>query len=481
MKLNVNYPFPEFPVYVNKLHGTITSGGIEILGLQASAIARRKPAGDPVLEKYGFLAHYDRAQNSLNELARLSTQIGLENHLGIKVKTFEILDDRDQVPMDNLMSPHLIESLGDMPLIQADVIIANSIGELPEEADLPSTVTVVDHKKIGADTGALLAVGYNLLSRNRDENLSLALIGIKDNGFVLTREAASTPDPEPFTSSRGLSVILMKRSGDYLWVLLRKREKVLRKTVVVQVENDRFEWVDVGRKIMKEELDNDSPNKSRVVFVGQTDFENGLLGLVNCLRKEPGGEIVRGILVQDPKAPKFSLTEPLYAKQLDNDLAISVLRPHGTWGTYRHWLLPTPVPREFTHVYVNQLVRGDMSSLAWLEGPLGQLTEDHPDIVDVTYATINFRDIMLASGRLAVEVVAETRQLAEAVLGYEYIGIHRRSGKRVMGVLTKAMTNMCIADNDLCWELPNHWSMEDAASACLVYATSYYALHQYGK
>lgn len=114
------------------------------------------------------------------------------------------------------------------------------------------------------------------------------------------------------------------------------------------------------------------------------------MGLINCLKQEPGGEIVRGILIQDPTAPEFSLQNPLYAKQIAKDLVVSVLRENGVWGSYRHLPLPPLAPKPVRQSWVNQLVRGDLSSLTWLEGPI-QLGFEHKDLVKIIYSSINFK------------------------------------------------------------------------------------------
>lgn len=114
------------------------------------------------------------------------------------------------------------------------------------------------------------------------------------------------------------------------------------------------------------------------------------MGLVNCLRQEPGGELVRGVLIQDPKAPEFSLENPLYAKQLKKDLAVCVLRENGCWGSYRHLPLPPQEPAPVPHALINQMVRGDLSSLTWLEGSIDPIKKKN-DIVNVVYSSINFK------------------------------------------------------------------------------------------
>jgi len=100
----------EFPVHVYKKWKTIISGGIEIRGLGAKPILRRFSTGDPIIEEYKFVAYRDRVQVSLKEAIRLSTQIALEYHQTIHVKTLELIDDSDNVTTDELASPMLIES-----------------------------------------------------------------------------------------------------------------------------------------------------------------------------------------------------------------------------------------------------------------------------------------------------------------------------------------------------------------------------------
>ena len=87
---------------------------------------------------------------------------------------------------------------------------------------------------------------------------------------------------------------------------------------------------------------------------------------------------------------------------------------------------------------------------------------------------------MLATGKLAVEVVAKTRQAQECVLGFEYCGT-TIDGKRIMGMMeNRAMTNLGIADTNLAWDIPDDWTFEDAATVPCVYGTCFYALYIIG-
>lgn len=101
-------------MYNYKEAGIIRSGGIEVRGLKASAIARRKPLGMPVLEKYVFVPNLEPESLDLHTALRACIHIVLENQLGNHVKTIE-LPHPDTMPL----SPTVALILGDLPLIQA--------------------------------------------------------------------------------------------------------------------------------------------------------------------------------------------------------------------------------------------------------------------------------------------------------------------------------------------------------------------------
>jgi len=102
------------PVYNYKDVGIIRSGGIEVQGLMASAVARRKPLGMPVLEKYVFIPNSEPESLDYNTALRACIHIVLENQLGSRVKTIE-LPHPDTMPL----SPTVARILEDLPLIQA--------------------------------------------------------------------------------------------------------------------------------------------------------------------------------------------------------------------------------------------------------------------------------------------------------------------------------------------------------------------------
>ncbi|KAF7995900.1 hypothetical protein HCN44_007007 [Aphidius gifuensis] len=477
-----------FQVICDKTLDTIVSGGIEICGLNASAIARKKNAGQPVLETYKFVANQDNKVISMRDAICTATHLALEHHQGVKVKTLEFFGEQESRKIEHLISPMILEILEDIPMMQADVEIVFK-GTGFEDENLPQTINKVsDLKKLSPDSNALVVTGKNLLS-SQSSLMPKALEVLKKDGFLLTFESKGYDEKflQQLLIKQNLNLILRKVVDGSIVFLLRKITKIPETSVIVGVSNDSFTWVNNLKAALKAEIEKESQLSSRILIVSEKSFENGLLGLVNCLRREPGGELVRGFLLQDPNAPDFDIENPFYKEQLNLDLAINVLRPHPSnlknakpiWGTYRHFHIPKEELKIKHHAWANEFVRGDLSSFRWLEGPI---TPDccHPDLVKIVYSAINFRDVMLATGKLAAEVLARTRQEEECVLGFEYSGIDSKN-ERIMGMYDrKVMANMAIINRNFSWKVPKSWTLEDAATVPCVYVTCFYALYSKG-
>ncbi|XP_025993195.1 fatty acid synthase [Solenopsis invicta] len=470
---NLDSEDKQFPVHVYKEWETIISGGIEIRGFKATALPRQLD-NNPVLEEYKFVAHRDRAQVSLKEAIRLSTQIAIEYHQAIHVKTIELIDDSDNVTTDKLASPMLTEILNDLPLIQANVHLSAPSNHFDVDS-LPTNVISIDINKVSKEDNILLAIGIGLLSKNKKHQLEQILPKLRNDGFVLTREKSSKFENLPIFS-KNLDMILEKSIGEETIVLLKKKEQLqIKKTEVVHVNNNEFTWLKKLNSLMNEE---NETNDMRIILVSEGELESGLLGFVNCLRKEPGGEIIRSILIQDSKAPQFSLQNPLYVEQLRLDLPINVLRPGKIWGSYRHQPLSSLQPKLVHHAYVDQMIPGDPSSLRWIEG---SLPPDQKDLVHVVYSPLNFRDVMLATGKFVLDTDSLHSRHDKCLFGLEYAGIDT-AGCRVMGLCCrKGITNIIKANKRFCWNVPDNWSLEDAATVPYVYALCYNALYQRGE
>lgn len=112
-------------------------------------------------------------------------------------------------------------------------------------------------------------------------------------------------------------IISIQDTGLEYLVLFRKRIGAKpAKFVKLVTEDDSYAWIDK----VKEEL----KTGQKLVIYNENEYFNGLLGLVNCLRREPGGEVVHGFLISDPSAPPFNPDLEFYEEQLDKDLALNV-------------------------------------------------------------------------------------------------------------------------------------------------------------
>ena len=91
------------------------------------------------------------------------------------------------------------------------------------------------------------------------------------------------------------------------------------------------------------------------------------------------------------------------------------------------------------HAYVNVLTRGDLSSLHWVESPLKYFSStsaarDNMELCTVYYTALNFRDVMLATGKLPPDAIPGDLAAQDCILGMEFSG-RDAEGNRVMGLL----------------------------------------------
>lgn len=193
----------------------------------------------------------------------------------------------------------------------------------------------------------------------------------------------------------------------------------------------------------------------------------GLAGLVRCLRREPGSERIRTLIVPDSDDIPVSAVEE--AERLD--LAVNIVRD-GTLGHEAHWPLPEAGAQILDSAELAIGSRGDLGSLHWINAqPMGNGAR----VYTAHYAGVNFKDVMLASGKLPPNAFEGPMA---TTLGGEFSG-YSPHGERVMGYLPTAMaTHMAVPADDerFIWRIPDRWTLEEAATVPVVYMTAYLAL-----
>jgi fatty acid synthase len=67
--------------------------------------------------------------------------------------------------------------------------------------------------------------------------------------------------------------------------------------------------------------------------------------------------------------------------------------------------------------------------------------------------------------------------LFDCIIGLEFAGRRSDTGKRVMGMVPfKGIATTLLTYKDYLWDVPDEWTLEDAATVPVVYTTAYYAL-----
>ncbi|XP_059474548.1 fatty acid synthase-like [Neocloeon triangulifer] len=484
-------------------HEVLQAGGVEIRGVQASVIARRKPKADPLLETYQLVPYRPADVLSDSAALRVCAHVALENSMACaKLKVVEWVPPIE-TNANCLLTLKLPTIFADLPMISAEITLFGAGAVLTEtltDGNMLSGVTLDERRGIPRDSAAnLMTCGEGSTMLLLPEVFADAVAATLPRGFIILQlKKDEWKDAEAKLQNLGCLVISVVPFNDEdnedeeegVFVLARKMEssaaqpdEVKGKDWVIHIPESqinfgenlggaKFEWV--GE--LQEALASDPP-PHRVYLVSQHAPLSGIMGLVNCLARETQGDIVRCVFVLDEAAPEFSVEAPFYAEQLRKDLLVNVAVTGEGWSSFRH--LPLECETALvSHAYVNVMTRGDLSSFKWLQGPLSDLRQDFgaKNLYHVYFSALNFRDVMTATGKLAVEVIAPDRRSQDCVQGLEFSG-RDADGNRVMGLVSSgALANVVLADPLLVWDVPSEWTLEEAATVPAVYCTVYYAL-----
>ncbi|XP_053662286.1 fatty acid synthase-like [Anopheles marshallii] len=446
---------PSYNVCFDPDLNLLQCGAIEIRGLNASTIARRLPPGVPVLESYRFQPYYP--QNTVQPATAVSTivQMILENQSTILFTVTEV-HSKTRGPIISLFG----DAIGDLPLVKAHLTLLSSAKPEP----IPNVT--ISEDKLMKQRNVLLLICENLF--NDDEFISDAINSLSDQGFILLREAQGY---RLQNSHRRLQLVSTIPIEGETFLLLQQKKSAMNTCVdahVIQISSNdtAHNWL----LELKQEV-----KTKPVILCAQNDPSSGIIGLVNCIRKEPNIQTVSCFFIDDPNAPPFDSSNPFYKDQIELGLAINVYR-HGEWGSYRHFkLLEEPRYESTTnHCFANCVKPGDLSSFTWMVGPLSEQPPSSP-LVKVVYSSLNFKDVMIATGRLTIETFCTNRLQQECILGFEYSGV-TATGKRVMGIIPAgSMATIVEADSLFTLDVPDECTLEQAATIPTVYATVYAA------
>lgn len=261
--------------------------------------------------------------------------------------------------------------------------------------------------------------------------------------------------------------------------------KAKEQRVIYATEND-YKWVN-QLKTELENADNKLVENVNIWVVANDTPNNGIVGLTTCLKLEQNGHHIRSIFTSNlPQLAnqKVDFSKSPFKELLEGDLVSNVLTESSANSSYRHLTLPSvdsEITKQTKHAFLNVLTRGDLSSLRWFESENKNFNEKaakNDYLAHVYYAPLNFRDVMLASGKLPPDALPGDLALEECILGLEFAG-RDASGKRIMGMVpAKGLATDVVLNNetDFIYPVPDNWTLEQAATVPVAYSTAYYAL-----
>ncbi|KAG5668080.1 hypothetical protein PVAND_016035 [Polypedilum vanderplanki] len=445
--LDKNETFKAF--YCSKMK-ILQCGGVEIRGVQTQTVNRRPPNGIPILESYQFIPHYKNLVLSKIDIARFCIQLAIENFATAKISAVEIDMNDDKEPLCG----YFYAGINEQPLITAE------LNYLTSRDDVKIPYVNVTNEKFSSFNNSIFVIRSNCLSDN-DFMESIAL-QTNEKCFILTRESLESSMNIIFPQN--VQIIAKFSSDNEIFVLLQYLKiKVNLPSNIIKITNDDFSWLDKLKSIAKSEP---------TIVYAENEEISGIIGLVNCIRKEPGCQMVRCFFIDDCNAPPFNIDDEFYKTQINKNLAMNVFRDR-QWGSYKHLLLD-PIYEKIPQngaCYANVLTRGDLSSFKWFQSHLTDLS--HKNVVKVHCSSLNFRDVMLATGKLSADIFGNNRLDQMYLFGLEFSGI-TNNGRRVMGLRNcNAHATHILADKELLWDVPDNWTLEEAATVPCVYATVY--------
>ncbi|XP_054161233.1 fatty acid synthase-like [Oppia nitens] len=270
-------------------------------------------------------------------------------------------------------------------------------------------------------------------------------------------------------------------------VLFRKIETkptVPEKHNIIEINASDMSWFETLKTRVTENID----TKDNIWLIANDSQHNGIVGLINCLRLEPGGDSLRCLFDCNSNKSSIKFTEKPYSDILNNDLAINVINERLV-GTYRHITLPKNYDKIPSNEYfLNVGLNRDLSHLQWYDSRHIVTTDEFYDLCNVhkhqirchVYSSgLNFRDVMLATGRL---ISGPETLFTDCLLGFEFAGRRSDTGERVCGFnMSRCFGTTIDANENLISPIPDNWSMDDAITILSTYSTVWYGLLERGQ
>lgn len=282
-----------FEVQINNELDIVQAGAVEICGMVTSTVARRKAAGELILESYKFVPHNPTPLWTQREAFRFCIQLLVENHPTLtNVKVVNIIMSSS----DGNLSSVLQELFDEIPSITHSMTVLTDQEEVDQNKHTNSHVIIFSHP---LDTALLETSHQSLVNQ----------------GFVIVNQPLT--ENVDWLPALGFNLIArIPTETDTIFLLRRKEINQIGLVINISKSND-FDWLPKVQNAMKTQS---------ILLVAQNDQCSGIIGLVNCIRREPDIKHVSCVFIDDDTAPPFEVTNRFYADQLSLHLAFNVYR-----------------------------------------------------------------------------------------------------------------------------------------------------------
>jgi len=402
-----------------------------------------------ILKSFQNKEEYDLSRDIINQVSKnerfIRPLLDIVSENNVPKKDIKVLEINLSNAIMASETDHYLASNQIYPINVEYTIAHNSIENLHEDYKNKSFKLIQwDHKKtsfpseISTMDLIIFRDSQELFHLKLDEFLREIYEKIVNKGFFLSLFRCKLTEPElalnhiydnnnnnPNFSKRinefkitamkiGLNVICRKTDSiGSIAILFRKvipNDRIrAENNMIIEINDNYNKWLDVLKEKVKENIENKkTDNEMKNIWLIANDSSiNGIIGLTNCLRQEPGGESIRCIFDYDKQMKNLDFSSKPFSDILSNDLAINVIRD-GKLGTYRHLRVPKNHDKiESNDYFLNIGPNGDLSSLQWFDSKNIKPNDTYinvdnrqiPQIRCNIYSTgLNFRDVLMATG-----------------------------------------------------------------------------------
>ncbi len=242
---------------------------------------------------------------------------------------------------------------------------------------------------------------------------------------------------------------------------------LFRKVAVTKTRDIRFPKLDPDGLTSLQQALAERPEDETLWLIGNQADASGLDGFVRCVAQEATHR-VRGLYIDDPTPPS-----PQELARIHRVNLVSNVWRGGSVGSFlrTNWVdqpHTTAGPSAARNYQIRTITAGDLKSIRRVPD---WVTPSNTPRARVKHFPLNFKDAMLASGRISSSVY---KPFGEAV-GLEYAGV-LEDGTRIAGLNLSQLgiAQYVSVESPLTWwKIPETMSLEEACTIPVAYATAY--------